>query len=716
MAGITDNGFQIKSLDVILREQRTQVEGEFGSNFTTDPADKTNQLLGIFAEREAELWELALATYNSYYPDTARGVALDNVVSITGLFRQGDSRTTVNVYFSGTVGTEVSADTRLRLSGTDQEFELTETIILKEGKNEIQKISFRTPIPDGAIGSFPLTFNENTHPFNINDTGDNTNVMEFFRVHFGKLVSGTYDREEGLELEFRGDSAKNFVDLIRVGDATVGSEAFNVEVQSVQKGQAGNNETQVIAFDSALASDAVGTINITFMGVTQTFHIGGLSDDSSDPNQFFIDHFSGVIDGAEYNVTFDLTTGITIEFQGSLGNQNIDDIVAGNVLLSDSSTVNTSVSTSTEGFEGQNEIQKVVFTTPLPNGAVASFPLTWKGKTVPFNINAIGDNERTNEFFQANFASLVEGTFTVSSVLDRATGISFEFAGVLEKTPVDLMTVANGKYGQTDVALSVERVQLGVPDGDFGVTECTVAGPVQAPIGQINEIINPIFGLESVTNLDSGVVGSLMETDEELKARRLISLVPTNLSTLDSIRNALLDLNGVAAVKFFENQSNVEEDDLPPHSYEFVIRGGNDTEIAQAILNSKPVGITNHGSSSAVVTDEQGNLKRIYFSRPVQVQLDVKIVLLFKEIEGVTVNREAILNYFNTKTLGDQFSILGAVSATGDSRIISFDSDESGIKVLSSNVEYTSFFKLGNKQIAILEDGNLTINLQQFVE
>lgn len=87
--GLTTNGFKIKRLNDILAEIRQRFKDEFGDQI--DLADETpeGQIIALFADREAQIWELAQTIYNSQYPATAEGRQLDNVVSITGTTRQG---------------------------------------------------------------------------------------------------------------------------------------------------------------------------------------------------------------------------------------------------------------------------------------------------------------------------------------------------------------------------------------------------------------------------------------------------------------------------------------------------------------------------------------------------------------------------------------------------------------------------------------------------
>lgn len=87
MAGLSATGFDIETLQQILDDiesyQRTNINAQLNQTATS----VVGQLNGIFGAKLRELWELAEAVYAAFYPDSATGVALDNVCSLTGVIR-----------------------------------------------------------------------------------------------------------------------------------------------------------------------------------------------------------------------------------------------------------------------------------------------------------------------------------------------------------------------------------------------------------------------------------------------------------------------------------------------------------------------------------------------------------------------------------------------------------------------------------------------------
>ena len=82
--GITANGFETKTLEEIKTQLETLLSERF-NDIDTDPEGPIGQLIGIFSEVHASVWELAQQVYDSQYRSSAEGVSLDLVVALTGI-------------------------------------------------------------------------------------------------------------------------------------------------------------------------------------------------------------------------------------------------------------------------------------------------------------------------------------------------------------------------------------------------------------------------------------------------------------------------------------------------------------------------------------------------------------------------------------------------------------------------------------------------------
>lgn len=109
MAGVTEQGFTVKSAAEITADFDAKFVGTFGSQFDTSAESPDGQLIGIVAKLLEDVWQQAEGAYNAYSPSNAYGVGLDKVAEINGITRITNLPTSVAITFSGTAGTVVPA-------------------------------------------------------------------------------------------------------------------------------------------------------------------------------------------------------------------------------------------------------------------------------------------------------------------------------------------------------------------------------------------------------------------------------------------------------------------------------------------------------------------------------------------------------------------------------------------------------------------------------
>ena len=160
-----------------------------------------------------------------------------------------------------------------------------------------------------------------------------------------------------------------------------------------------------------------------------------------------------------------------------------------------------------------------------------------------------------------------------------------------------------------------------------------VAGPVHANIDTLTVIAEPVVGWDSINNPTfEATLGTLEETDAELRLRRQLELITGSAST-DAIRTALSQMTDVVWVSVYENvTSEVDDDGIPAHGMRVVVHApaAATADIARTIYDSKPAGIATDGQWWHDIPDSLGRTHRVYFSRaavvPVYVELDIEIV------------------------------------------------------------------------------------------
>jgi len=176
-------------------------------------------------------------------------------------------------------------------------------------------------------------------------------------------------------------------------------------------------------------------------------------------------------------------------------------------------------------------------------------------------------------------------------------------------------------------------------------------GPIELLPATVTVIDTPITGWDTVTNPDSATSGTNQETDSDLRARRQRSVARTSQAIIDSIRAAIEDIEGVTQTVVLENDTNVvDANGLPPHSFQVIVSGGVEADIANTIWIKKPAGILSFGNTTEVIIDSQGIAHNISFSRPTEVDIFVSVTLTrFPEYpaNGDALVKQAIVDYTN---------------------------------------------------------------------
>jgi hypothetical protein len=113
-----------------------------------------------------------------------------------------------------------------------------------------------------------------------------------------------------------------------------------------------------------------------------------------------------------------------------------------------------------------------------------------------------------------------------------------------------------------------------------------------------------------------------------LRSRRERSVARDAQAIIDAIFAAVANVPGVTQNVVLENDTDVTDSNgLPPHSFQVIVVGGVDEEIANVIWLKKPAGILSFGSATTQILDSQGIPHDISFSRPTTVDIYVEIDL-----------------------------------------------------------------------------------------
>ncbi|UAV89679.1 putative baseplate component [Pseudomonas phage COT4] len=107
MAGLSRQGLEIKTLDDVLTDYKTQAASIFsdlvpaGDVVDVSAVSGLGRMIGVVAPAEASLWEALQQVFDSFNPVTAIGVALDNIVALSGITRLAAQATRAQVILEG---------------------------------------------------------------------------------------------------------------------------------------------------------------------------------------------------------------------------------------------------------------------------------------------------------------------------------------------------------------------------------------------------------------------------------------------------------------------------------------------------------------------------------------------------------------------------------------------------------------------------------------
>ena len=174
-------------------------------------------------------------------------------------------------------------------------------------------------------------------------------------------------------------------------------------------------------------------------------------------------------------------------------------------------------------------------------------------------------------------------------------------------------------------------------------------GPVLAPSGTLTVLEVTITGVNSITNSLDADPGANQENDANLRIKRRNELTAQGTGTQSSMIADVSQVQNVESASILVNRTPNISGVLSPHTFEIVVFGGADNDIAQAIWDSMPSGIFNFGSNSGIAIDHKGNNRTVYFTRPTEIRVYVSVTVVTNPdtYAGDTEIKEAISNFTN---------------------------------------------------------------------
>lgn len=195
--------------------------------------------------------------------------------------------------------------------------------------------------------------------------------------------------------------------------------------------------------------------------------------------------------------------------------------------------------------------------------------------------------------------------------------------------------------------------------GSITVTgTATVIGNLSADIGTVTTVFTPTRGWQTVNNATAAIPGAPVESDAELRVRQSVSTGIPAETVFEATLGAIANLPGVTDYQGYENYTDsTDGNGLPPHSICFVVTGGADQDICNAILLKKTPGTNPFGNVTLLCYDARGLPIYISFQRSVPAQIGVQVTLTKGAgwtDDYVPEIQNALANIINTNGIGNK--------------------------------------------------------------
>lgn len=259
MAGLSRQGLEIKTLDDVLTDYKTNAASIFsdlvpaGDVVDVSDVGALGRMIGVVAPAEASVWEALQQVFDSFNPTTAIGIALDNIIALSGITRLTAQATRAQVILEGDLNTIVSSPQgKAYSSSTQRVFSILNPVTLNL-------------LSASGIGIYPLTV-ANSTAYRFSYSTDGINFLDAIYTSPGSgttaqtILDGVQAKvEELFSSTFTTYQSNGRLYIIRtdpfqVADFTV---SINLQVQKVRKLGIAVDDVPGVFPQEALAIDTI---------------------------------------------------------------------------------------------------------------------------------------------------------------------------------------------------------------------------------------------------------------------------------------------------------------------------------------------------------------------------------------------------------------------------------------------------------------------------
>lgn len=229
-------------------------------------------------------------------------------------------------------------------------------------------------------------------------------------------------------------------------------------------------------------------------------------------------------------------------------------------------------------------------------------------------------------------------------------------------------TMVSHVAGETDNEWTNRETFVAAAAGTYGDVPFVSVLPGSQAIalsGSLTEISQTLTGWISITNPDDATPGRDLETFEELRIRRALSLSAQGSASLAAVVADIEKLDGVISARGAENVEDIPTAGLPPHSMRISVFApalSNHT-IAQRIHDAKwPGGIDSAGNTRAAIQDINGINEFFYFQRATEVPITIGVTVVSSTGFDAAVANAAV-QIANASVIGGKVLIAKIIAA-----------------------------------------------------
>lgn len=594
--GLTSIGFVPKTQQVIISELNASHQAVFGANINLGPEAIFGQQIQIYSEREALIWELGLALYASQYPGGAEGTSVDNILALNNLKRllptptktntnvliQANQKPLYGLVLFGTPGTVIPSGSFIANTASPAlQFSLLSAVTIAAAVNAVQQVFFSN-VPDA--GNFTLS---------IEDADGN--VLTTPAIEFDALAGQTF-----VSFSVVPVTGSFQLVLTQAGvPLTTAAILYTDNAAAVQsKIQALTGYSGVTVSGSFAAGFTITWGSICNPLVTQTANTLAVTIDIVDSAQSAINNLQDP-DSLKYPYTDVQVTGFTTGLNFFFG-QNA--VIGSNPSsgAQAQSLMTIASSTLVQGVTVTN-LNVVNNTVGAPAQGVGSAQCTQNGP------NFVGAGTLTV------IGSPTTGWTGVTNQLDCISGTNLETdSDALIRRAALLAAQANGPIQSiVEKVLEVSGVAAALPFQNLTNAAQQTISFASVPVSGNWKLI---IGGQTTANIAYNASSADVQTAINALTGYFRALVTGNVQY-----GFVIDFNGssggqaqsLAQVTANTTGVTITTDfGRPPHSFEIVVSGGLDQDIAQAIYNSQPAGISSYSNPLLSTTGSviSGNL------------------------------------------------------------------------------------------------------------